>query len=416
MTPRRALGLLLLLALPLFFLGPLPASLATPGFGLMGAEALKLKLWATLCALLGMVCIALPRGAGPRAWARRLSKYPRAAALAIGLGMTLLMLALVQILFLGLNTARGYLAPALERDPLSTSPTIHDTILGYRPRPGEVQRDRMLRGDTVVYDVSYTIDARSQRIVPASAPAQAPALVFFGRSYTYGVGCEDDETLPNQVALRAPGRAVYNLAYGGYGPHQMLAMLEQPSCVAFAQGQAPAVGIYVFIRRHVRRVVPCVPLIQRPWVRLAPCYQLDASGALQRLGLFPDAIPWRVAFYDFLGHEQVRRFLNIHYPLSETDDDLRLTAKIVRAAAGRFTQALPGASFHVLLYPSLHDPPADAQECGRFFAQEGLAVIDLAAMFADNAEAHTIPGDGHPTPATHAAVATALVEALNSVQ
>lgn len=385
----------------------------TPGFGVMGAERAKLHVLAISLGLLGIWLITARAWPRPVDLVRHLERYPRIGAVALGLAMTAAMLFLVELLLLGANELRAAAAPTRVRDPLSSTPTVQDPVVGYRPLPGAEQRDRMVLRGAQVYDVTYTIDTLGHRVVPASTPGRTKALVFFGCSYAFGVGCNDEETLPNQVALLARDRRVYNLAYGGYGPHQMLAMMEDPGCLAFVGESKNTMGIYVFIRRHVTRVVPCVPLIQRPWIRIAPCYRLDSSGQPSRLGLFPNAIPWRVAFYDLLGYDQVREFLDINYPLTESAEDIALTAKVVRAAAERFAELLPGADFKVLLYPSLHDSPASARECAEVMEREGLKIIDMADMFADDPEPHMIPGDGHPTPATHKAVAEALVRTLN---
>ena len=413
---RRVLGFLLVVTALLCNPLVLHSLAETPPFGVMGATRVKIYLTAALLALSGIWMLSTRSWGTPREFIALLSRYPRAGGVTLGLAMTIGLFLFFELTLAGLNKIRASAAPFRQRDAVSTSPTNDDPVLGYRPRPNEIQRDRMLLDGAPMYDVTYTIDANGHRVVPASGDTSGrdKPLVFFGCSYTFGVGCNDDETLPNAVAELAPAYRVHNLAYGGYGPHHMLAMLEDPTCLDFVSGKNSATGIFVFIRRHVRRVVPCVPMIQRPWIRYAPCYQLNEQGIPTRRGLFPDAMPWRVAFYDLLAYEQLREFLDVNYPLYESPADLELTAKVIRAAADRFRAALPGSGFHVLLYPALHDSPEEARECGKYFLREGLNVFDLSEMFSDNPMAQTIPGDGHPTPATHRAVAEALVPMLQA--
>ena len=49
---------------------------------------------------------------------------------------------------------------------------------------------------------------------------------FFGGSQTFGEGLNDDETIPALVQKKTRVHRVYNYAYRGYGPHQMLRMIE----------------------------------------------------------------------------------------------------------------------------------------------------------------------------------------------
>lgn len=104
---------------------------------------------------------------------------------------------------------------------------------------------------TPVFDVTYTIDSWGNRSAP-EAPGR-PAVVFFGCSFAFGAGVEDDETLPWQFALDVGGQFdVVNAALSGYGAHHMLRMLE----IGLLDGRVPsgvARAFYSAIPDHVRR-------------------------------------------------------------------------------------------------------------------------------------------------------------------
>jgi hypothetical protein len=101
------------------------------------------------------------------------------------------------------------------------------SIVGWGPGQPGVYRDRKLdgRSGSVIYDVSYTIDAHRNRQV-ISAPA-GPTVAFFGDSMTFGQGMPDADTLPQAFADATRYRwHVLNLAFPGYGPQQFLRELE----------------------------------------------------------------------------------------------------------------------------------------------------------------------------------------------
>ena len=74
--------------------------------------------------------------------------------------------------------------------------------LGYAPYPNRVVEAWKIVGSDRIYDVTYTIDSHGLRKTPgitASAAARS-AFLFFGGSFTFGEGLNDDETLPYQFA------------------------------------------------------------------------------------------------------------------------------------------------------------------------------------------------------------------------
>ena len=79
-------------------------------------------------------------------------------------------------------------------------------------------------------------------------------MVFFGGSNTFGEGVEDNQTMPFFFAAAAPDTAVYNYGFCGYGPQQMLALLEDHRIDPLIDGR-DVIGVYLFIDAHVQRAV-----------------------------------------------------------------------------------------------------------------------------------------------------------------
>lgn len=79
-------------------------------------------------------------------------------------------------------------------------------------------------GGRQIYDVIYTIGEDGFRETPSN-PENDDRINFFGDSFTFGEGLNDDETLPFFTA-QLTGRHVKNFGFHGYGIQQPLAIME----------------------------------------------------------------------------------------------------------------------------------------------------------------------------------------------
>jgi hypothetical protein len=217
--------------------------------------------------------------------------------------------------------------------------------------------------------------------------------LFFGDSYTFGEGVEDDETFPYLSGIAAAGRyRVRNYGFSGYGPHQMLAAIESGLVEATARCE-PRFAIYLAHPHHVLRAAG-----KWWWDVHGPRYELVPGGGVKRRGNFDDD---RSALAEVLEEsETARRLRDAVVP---DDADLRLFYAIVQRARGELEQRYPGLSFHVLHwdvgYPPLFYRPEESQ---------GLVIHRLSAVFPEGEsfpEAVTFAHDVHPTPQAHARLA-----------
>ncbi|HOZ49163.1 MAG TPA: hypothetical protein PLO37_06905 [Candidatus Hydrogenedentes bacterium] len=95
-----------------------------------------------------------------------------------------------------------------------------DPVLGWRLKPDSACR-HVRPGD---FDVAYTIDSDGYRTGRPAAEDE-PTITFYGDSYTFGHGVEDNATFENVMADRylAPQVGVRNAGVNGYGLTQMYA-------------------------------------------------------------------------------------------------------------------------------------------------------------------------------------------------
>jgi len=299
---------------------------------------------------------------------------------------------------------------------------LRNDILGYAPKPEVRANVRKYRDGELLSDMHYTYSAQGFRIGPRIHYTDNPTCVLlFGGSYTFGSGVDDADTLAYQVELQSQGRyRVHNLAFRGYGPHHMLALLENSYEKKLA-GCTPKVAVYQAIPDHVRRAAGGAN-----WDRHGPRYVLSANGKrVTREGNFDDrdfenrTIEYFSAMASGFIKAQLgksliyaRVFPKEHKDASQTDRERFVV--IVNTARNIMKKRYPGSQFHIIL-----------SRCGWNRKRDLVGMTD--AMHEKNMRVHTIeeiiadycksskryqidpPFNGHPTPLYYSLMAKYLL-------
>jgi hypothetical protein len=289
----------------------------------------------------------------------------------------------------------------------ATQHTIPDPYLGYRPA---AKTKATIRTETPegrkITEATYTTDGFHRRIsIPNSRKATDKAVVFFGCSYTFGSGVNDDETMPSAYSKLHPNVQVYNYGYTGYGPQQTLALLEHkaPSKVEIVETNVDAV--YTFMDDHVKRAIGSLGSVaSRKGDYPFPYYDLQIDGTL-------------VFHPNILGRDYFRGWVFpvilfsrvLTEALGDIPNDLErehfeLTARILNRAADLFHQRFRTGDFYVLFYPGSTLAP----EISRYLEKGAIRVLDYSGTPAFKQPKFRIPLDNHPTPIAHRTLATRL--------
>jgi hypothetical protein len=168
---------------------------------------------------------------------------------------------------------------------------------------------------------------------------------------TFGEGVRDNETYPYLVGLNTKGRyAIRNLAFSGYGPHQMLASLQSDH---FSQKLdcSPTHFFYFAIPAHIARVAGLTT-----WDNHGPRFTLGANGEPIRAGNFDDRASfeprWIQAAFDKFFIWQ--RFFGRSRAPSQAD--LKLFVAVVHESARLAMQLYPHSEFHVFVEACSDEP------------------------------------------------------------
>jgi hypothetical protein len=226
---------------------------------------------------------------------------------------------------------------------------LPDSWVGYRNKPNAHVSHKKKSYGRLIFDVDYSFDKLGRRITPQSATKPCVSFAtFFGCSFTFGQGVLDSETFPSRVAGKLDDHRVYNYGVGGYGSNHIYAMLTDPE---FPKGIEEKIGFaaYLFIDDHVQRTI----------VRLKTLYALSAGEAVTPFYTFdPAGLPVRIQSFSGPWFKRkvwfYRHFASI-LPLEinpwVTDEDIRLTAKLITESDRVFHEIFPGQCFIVIFYP-----------------------------------------------------------------
>jgi hypothetical protein len=129
---------------------------------------------------------------------------------------------------------------------------------GSMPSPNTATEFKEYLGGRMIADVVYKIDASSLREIPAPVQGRPHKVAFFGCSFMFGHGLENDQTLPYYFVREARGTFEgFSFAGEGWGPHQMLREIETGFVRRIAG--VPDFAIYEAIPDHLRRVAGRAP-------------------------------------------------------------------------------------------------------------------------------------------------------------
>jgi hypothetical protein len=321
--------------------------------------------------------------------------------------------------FLALAAAEGYLAykqksshhyegSYAERHLYRTS----SRILGTVPRKNTVLDSRKYFWGELVYDVTYSIDANGLRVAPPVTTGSGErCILFFGGSFMFGEGVEDDAITPYRVGQRLEGRyRIFNFGYHGYGPHQMLSAFESGLAKSIADCDARYV-IHLALVSHVRRSAGLAL-----WDLEGPRYVLAANGVERDGSLFENyGLPLPVI--RFLSKSRLFKAVMTRLYKTVDDEDIELYTAIVEESRNVVADLYPAARFHVILWNfdkgKVNQDVFEKLVVG--MENRNLDVTTMSEILLDvdqeqGKNKYHIPYDGHPTALFHELLSAYIVK------
>ena len=226
-----------------------------------------------------------------------------------------------------------------------------DSVRGYCPRSDQRAPLKCLQNGRVLYDVVYTTNRFGLRVAPHDIqPVQIDSnvrrVLFFGCSFTFGEGVNDNETLPFVFENNSHGKYwAYNFGIPGSGPHQMLALLESGTLDHVLEGQRPVAAIYQALSGHIQRVA-FKDYSRALHISWGPEYFLDSSNKLllKKKSVTQSSSLLGILNKSFSFHD----FLSI-LSLQKSEADRKLFIEIVKRSKEIF-ESKYGGKFYVIYW------------------------------------------------------------------
>jgi hypothetical protein len=283
--------------------------------------------------------------------------------------------------------------------------SIRRPVIGWGPEHAGRYHDekRDPKTGAVIYVGDYTIDANLLR--QTTSGEKGPAIVFFGDSFTFGLGVNDAETLPQAFANLLDRKArVLNLGFNGYGPQQFLRELETGLFDPLI-GSRPRLFIFLTAIWHAERTA-CKAF----WAPYAPLYSLENDQIVFKGACNEGPSLW---LREWLENMASYRLLvePIRHSLSHDDVDLyiRILLAAVSLAKEKYGVATLIPYIAVPVWGSTNDEIVQRLRNG------GAMVVDASLAKEEASGALiSIKGDGHPTPLANRLRATIVKDYIET--
>jgi hypothetical protein len=267
--------------------------------------------------------------------------------------------------------------------------------IGSFPLPNLATEFREFLDGRLIADVTYTIDANGLRRIPVPTQKRSRKVAFFGCSFMFGHGVEDDQTLPYYFVEESGGAFEgFNFAGEGWGPHQMLREIED----GFVRRVAgtPDLAIYEVIPDHLRRVAGRAPWEDGPKYELCPGNEACYSGAYHSI--------YHNLFRRWINDSWTVKYFDNHFARPSRPSDIPLFIAVLKRTRSLLEKS--GTPFIVVLW----DQNELARTMMKTLKANRFDVIALSSVFPDDArKGHPLTQlDRHPSPETNEAIAMYL--------
>lgn len=269
------------------------------------------------------------------------------------------------------------------------------TDVGSLPIPNTATRFEEFLDGREIADVTYRIDAKGLREITAAEQGGPRKVIFFGDSFMFGHGVENDQTLPYYFVREAGGTFEgFNFAGEGWGPHQMLREIE--TGFVSSVGGKPDLAIYEAIPDHLRRVAG-----RAPWED-GPHYELCRGDDACYAGPFHSS--WYAACRRSVDKSWTGKFVEAHFTKLSQPSDIPIFLAVLRKTRSLLEEN--GTRFVIVLW----DQNELARTMMRVLRENHFDVIALSSIFpnSDLTKYPITQLDRHPSPAANKAIATYL--------
>jgi len=281
--------------------------------------------------------------------------------------------------------------------------------VGSVPYADSIYHSIKLNENDTVYDVRYTIDSFCKRNTPGHDSLKKQYALFFGCSFAFGEGLQDNETFSYYFQELSGTSNAYNFSYSGFGTNHMLARLEfehLPKQVKEKDGAA----FYIFIWDHMYRSIGTMARYT-DWLQNAPYYTFE-NGKLVRRKMFKDGRKFISGCYEQLYMTNIVKYFKIDLPPRLFDYHFETVTEMIKQSEILYEKQFGNKNFYVIFYPSYDVRKKEEYDKLKYFLdKKNIRYIDLT-QFINYDMRYSLDGDSHPRASTNKIMATETLSRL----
>jgi hypothetical protein len=247
--------------------------------------------------------------------------------------------------------------------------TRHD-YLGTLPKRNMKATVTSRYKDEVLYKVTYSVDSNGHRIVPRHrVKPDSKSVIFFGCSFTFGYGLEDNEAFPYMLAQKLnKDYEIYNFAFSGYGTHQMISALQHGNVDSIVKIK-PTHVIYTAVTDHLNRIV-----YRKTWGSHDPHYEVE-DGKLVYKGRFDEDLG---VLSNYSRKFQQSPLLDAVFQKQREEKAIELFVSMVVTSKEEVLRRYPDCDFSVFVWDDPGLPSGIAMVEG--LKKKGIKVILISSV------------------------------------
>lgn len=284
-----------------------------------------------------------------------------------------------------------------------------DPKLGIVPKPSKTfSWEKKCGTDHYIFNVRFTTDSYSRRVTPGHFKGADKYALFFGCSFTFGDGLNDNQTLPYFFQSSHRQYKSYNYAFNSYTTTHMLAHLNRPDFLQEVK-EKEGIAFYIFYNGHLERNIPSLSW-GRSW---DGNYLVYNKNSLEKTGIIKQKETMKYWLFKAVKEMAFMNLFQINYPLKITNQHLEKTADIIEEAYHIYTQKFGNNNFVVLVYPGSKLPLLVQQRLNML----NIQILNYADLFTLQQSEYWIKEDGHPNEKANQRVAQELeIDLKNKLQ
>lgn len=265
-------------------------------------------------------------------------------------------------------------------------------------------------GETV-FDVTYSTDEYGRRITPGQeGSGRNKHLLLMGCSFVFGIGVDQEDTLPAKVAQQTRSHRVYNFGLPGSSPAHFLELGAEDE---FWDGikEREGAAAFIFMDDHINRALGTMSVTGN-WGQNMPYVVENENGLLEVKGTFQTDRAFTTNLYSWLWQSEIVKAFGINLPWKTTQRDFDFIARIYMQIKALYQQRFPNQKFLVVGYPGAHSFAMPFLK--RSFEARGVDYVDNSEFFLEQytEKPVSIKYDLHPTAEANKIWAPVLAEDL----